>query len=385
MKKQGFTLAEILLILAIIGVVAALAIANLVQNLGGAKVGPKLAKFVSQFELAAESAKNREEVKKLSNMDFPGELERYIGMAKISQTFEPVAPDGSTITGAAAENTLKVAPGSGVTVNNNTDLGSMPNISQQAVQKGPCDGLSGNILKSCKYYTMQYPSKDFPCTSLSGEAQEKCATKYIDELDGEIREITDGTKGIDSLTETPEGYDDKIKHGNNTDNNSGNNSDNDSTDNNNGVNNSDKDITDNNVNNNGDDDNSTTTPEQEPNPQPTVGSSTWQLKDGTLFKLVPGDSTEMGYATSATYLGYFKTILVDIGGLDGKHRAGIEVFRFIVDNSGLLIPYGSSIHRKLMPGVNIPECNRSGSSIQAGYACTGAFSDNAYKTPQNYK
>ncbi len=58
MKKQGFTLAEILITLGIVGVVAALTAPALMQNAGSAQVGPKLAKAVSTFELANENILN---------------------------------------------------------------------------------------------------------------------------------------------------------------------------------------------------------------------------------------------------------------------------------------------------------------------------------------
>lgn len=58
MKKQGFTLAEILITLGIVGVVAALTAPALVQNVGSAQVGPKLAKAVSTFEVANENMLN---------------------------------------------------------------------------------------------------------------------------------------------------------------------------------------------------------------------------------------------------------------------------------------------------------------------------------------
>ena len=54
MKKIGFTLAEVLITLGIIGVVAALTAPALVQNTGTAKTGPTLAKVVSTIENANE-------------------------------------------------------------------------------------------------------------------------------------------------------------------------------------------------------------------------------------------------------------------------------------------------------------------------------------------
>ena len=58
MKKFGFTLAEVLITLGIVGVVAALTAPALVQNAGSAQVGPKLAKAVNTFEVANENMLN---------------------------------------------------------------------------------------------------------------------------------------------------------------------------------------------------------------------------------------------------------------------------------------------------------------------------------------
>lgn len=55
MKKIGFTLAEILITLGIVGVVAALTAPSLVQNASTAQVGPKLAKAVSTLEVANQN------------------------------------------------------------------------------------------------------------------------------------------------------------------------------------------------------------------------------------------------------------------------------------------------------------------------------------------
>ena len=68
MKKFGFTLAEVLITLGIIGVVAALTAPALVQNAGTAKVGPTLAKVVSTLELANEQILKDEEATKLSSV-----------------------------------------------------------------------------------------------------------------------------------------------------------------------------------------------------------------------------------------------------------------------------------------------------------------------------
>ena len=50
--KKGFTLAEVLITLGVIGVVAALTLPNLLENTTTAQIGPKLAKAVTNFEQA---------------------------------------------------------------------------------------------------------------------------------------------------------------------------------------------------------------------------------------------------------------------------------------------------------------------------------------------
>ena len=52
--KKGFTLAEVLMTLGIIGVVAALTTPALIQNTGDAKIGPRLLKAKTTFETATE-------------------------------------------------------------------------------------------------------------------------------------------------------------------------------------------------------------------------------------------------------------------------------------------------------------------------------------------
>ena len=61
-NKKGFTLAETLISLAIIGVIAALTLPNLNANVVDAQIGPKLAKAVSTFEQANQAYLNAQEV-----------------------------------------------------------------------------------------------------------------------------------------------------------------------------------------------------------------------------------------------------------------------------------------------------------------------------------
>ena len=68
MIKKGFTLAEVLITLGIIGVVAALTAPALVQNAGTATVGPTLSKVVSTLENAHEQILHDEDTTKLSSV-----------------------------------------------------------------------------------------------------------------------------------------------------------------------------------------------------------------------------------------------------------------------------------------------------------------------------
>ena len=62
MKKLGFTLAEVLITLAIVGVIAAITLPTLMSDTTSAQIGPKLAKAVSMFEQANEALLNANSV-----------------------------------------------------------------------------------------------------------------------------------------------------------------------------------------------------------------------------------------------------------------------------------------------------------------------------------
>ena len=90
MKRKGFTLAEVLVTLGIIGVVAALTTPALIQNVGNAKVGPKLAKAKSTFETAAEmmlTENNANTIRSIASNgnDLGKELSKYMKISKSDQ------------------------------------------------------------------------------------------------------------------------------------------------------------------------------------------------------------------------------------------------------------------------------------------------------------
>lgn len=70
MKRKGFTLAEVLISLAIIGVVAALTMPNLTTDVQAAKIGPKLGKAASMFEQANEALLNDEGVDVITDTEY---------------------------------------------------------------------------------------------------------------------------------------------------------------------------------------------------------------------------------------------------------------------------------------------------------------------------
>lgn len=60
-KKKGFTLAEVLIVLAILGVVAALSTPGIIRNSQNAKIGPSLARICTTIETAIQAACHEQE------------------------------------------------------------------------------------------------------------------------------------------------------------------------------------------------------------------------------------------------------------------------------------------------------------------------------------
>lgn len=94
MKKFGFTLAEILVSVAIVGVMAALTLPTLRTNTTNAQIGPKLAKAVSTFEQANESLLSSMSSDSLSDADLDNNpidyIDRLGNFLKITAAQPPV-------------------------------------------------------------------------------------------------------------------------------------------------------------------------------------------------------------------------------------------------------------------------------------------------------
>ncbi len=100
MKKHGFTLAEILVTLGIIGVVAALVMPTFVQSTQNAKVGPRLAKAVAMFEQANQAILSDEEADSLAGAGVISNTTNYFATLaehlKGAATDVAVPADGQT-------------------------------------------------------------------------------------------------------------------------------------------------------------------------------------------------------------------------------------------------------------------------------------------------
>ena len=82
MKKQGFTLAEVLITLGIIGVIAALTAPVLVKNSGTAKVGPALAKAVNTLEIANQNLLTENELTRITAVpDYTSALPEFMNVS----------------------------------------------------------------------------------------------------------------------------------------------------------------------------------------------------------------------------------------------------------------------------------------------------------------
>ena len=100
MKKHGFTLAEVLITLGIIGVVAALTTPALMHNVESAKIGPKLRKFKSAFEQAVGLMLLEENANTLKGLSTDGKelmdtLSKYYKITYNEETYDIYQRPGS--------------------------------------------------------------------------------------------------------------------------------------------------------------------------------------------------------------------------------------------------------------------------------------------------
>ncbi len=92
MKKAGFTLAEVLISLGIVGTIAAITLPTLMSNTTEAQIGPKLAKAVSTFEQANESLLDSLSADSLSDAGLTNDSGNYV--QRLSR-FLKITPSGN--------------------------------------------------------------------------------------------------------------------------------------------------------------------------------------------------------------------------------------------------------------------------------------------------
>lgn len=93
-KKFGFTLAEVLITMSIIGIVAAMTTPSLVSNAQKAKIGPAMRKFMNTLENANEALLAEKEANKISDAvasdaEYLSELTKYIEGTVNTETASP--------------------------------------------------------------------------------------------------------------------------------------------------------------------------------------------------------------------------------------------------------------------------------------------------------
>lgn len=116
------------------------------------------------------------------------------------------------------------------------------------------------------------------------------------------------------------------------------------------------------------------------------GVQTWQLKNGAIMLVVPYNADAFDFRNGrqvGSYRGMAGEILLDIDGNTGVNKAGKDVFGFLLDKSGNLIPAGSNAHRftDYQGLIYIRRYNENcklESNIEENFACTGKIADNKY-------
>ena len=260
MKKLGFTLAEVLITLGIIGVVAALTTPSLVSNIGTAKIGPSLAKFNNTFSSAIGLVKEQDH---LTGFHAGREnIAREISL--LSNHIIMVPPDDNhpyTFTDALGRQSH--------TILSDATLQQQINDMQNAIMNGP----NPNNWNSTQLNLLVKQSLENPIVN--------------------------------------------------------------------------------------------------------------RMNDGTVMAIAPRST--MTPIIRGVYRGVVAEVIVDIDGDKGTNKAGIDVFGFLLDSTGLLIPAGSAAHRFVgQSGTQFitaqAECHTSTANLNENFACTGRIADNNWST-----
>ena len=125
-------------------------------------------------------------------------------------------------------------------------------------------------------------------------------------------------------------------------------------------------------------------------PVPTP-SYIFQFNDGASMAAAPGISATApsGTAVAPSFVGPFSSypFYYDINGFQNEpNRVGKDIFVFIIDDSGTVVPYGSKISSQVYSTPywqTASECV-SGFPTTTGYVCAGSVIDNDGKVVYKY-
>jgi len=259
MKKFGFTLAEILITLGIIGVVAALTTPALVKSTGSAQIGPSLAKFVNTIENACQQLMHDENLTMVKTTDIP-KLYNYIIMAP-KKNYSLKTYDGSST----------------ISFDSESD-------SEKAYNEA-----HNNFITKC-------PN--------GSHVSDECRELGAADMNAYLRYFF------------------------------------------------------------------------------TKGTFIWQLKDGSVMVVKNANKDRINIGP---FKGVIAEVFYDIDGDNGDNRAGRDVYAFLLDRAGILIPVGSIAHKTVKQvGAQYittyeAECDLDSTNFDSNMACTGKIADNNYK------
>ena len=394
-KRNGFTLAEVLITLSVVGVIAALTIPQVAGNVRKAHYGANLGKAVQQIECGCsnllqetytESADNSysndistiedafEKLMPLIGAENTGESRPESDVGEFTYLYEslfmPAAyaaryPGGSSGSGAASNRPGITPPDSGRTPNNSgnpsatqdddwSDPSTKENQSSIDTTYGNHEGGDAN--------SDRYGNNSGNSQNGDWKAEDDGADIGIPEnRNPNTPNIGGGTAGAgaqdgNSGSNTDNNGNGNDNNGNGNDNNGNGNDNNGNGNDNNGNGN------DNNGNgngNNGNDNDKNGTQEQEP------------VKTNAVYKFKKGSNLSLVFPEkdATTPADVFTRVLIDVNGAGKPNKFGKDVFEFELTNSCKMRPYGMQTYKT--------DC--SGPSITNGRACAARVVADGFK------
>ena len=111
---------------------------------------------------------------------------------------------------------------------------------------------------------------------------------------------------------------------------------------------------------------------------------TFFMPNNVTVVFTTAENASLEYQERGAYLGPYMQMDIDINGKDSRPNVyGIDIFRFIVDRNGAVIPWGSKEYAWLTK--NSPKWNDSGDNqcnkddVQTGFGCAGSIFENNLK------